>query len=498
MRIPAQGIGRDLLFRSLESYRRDDVHWRSGRLLSYIYDAGEEVEEVVKRAYMMYLSENCIDPVAFPSVLRLENELVAMLAAHMSGDHDVVGNFTSGGTESIILAVKAARDWARVHKPEISAPEIIVPVTAHAAFHKAASYLDVKLVPTAIVPGTYKADVASVERAITPNTILLVGSAVSYAHSVIDPIAALGRLAQQHRVLLHIDGCIGGFLLPYFRRLGQALPDFDFSVPGVTSISIDLHKYAFAAKGASVILYRNKEIRKYQVHTCSHWTGYALTSMTMQNSRSAGPLAAAWAVLRYIGDDGYLHIAKQLLEGTKRVIRGIERIPALRLLGQTEMNMVSFTSEQVSLFELIDAMKERGWYLQPQLAFEGSEESIHLSIGPNNCRHLDALLGDLEHCASALQEGPVNKSAVEPTEAAAVLERGRSQKLEAKRKLYVILNEMTPPQRERFLTDLMNDIYCQPSHAEATEAAETAEAAEAAEAAGPQDRIGLTDPLSAG
>jgi glutamate/tyrosine decarboxylase-like PLP-dependent enzyme len=347
---------------------------------------------------MMYLSENALDPTVFPSLLRMENEVVAMAAAHLNGDAEVAGNFTSGGTESIILAVKTARDYTRARRPEVTAPEIVLPATAHAAFQKAAHYLCVKPVLVPVDPRSFKADIDAVRRAITPNTILLVGSAVSYAHGVVDPIRELGQLALEHDLLLHVDGCMGGFLLPYFRRLGAPVPEFEFSVPGVTSISMDFHKYAFAAKGASVVLYRNKELRKYQIYACSNWTGYTVINPTVQSTKSGGPLAAAWAVLHFFGDAGYLEIARQVLEATRRVADGIERIDGLRLLGRPEMNLVAFTSDSVSVFHLIDEMKQRGWYIQPQLGFGDSKENIHLSINPASVKWVDALLADLRVC----------------------------------------------------------------------------------------------------
>ena len=319
MRIPEQGWSKQQVLEALEQFRADDMPWRDGRTWAYVYDPGREAEEVIKQAFAMYLSENALDPTVFPSTLRLENELVAMAAAHLYGDEQVVGNFTSGGTESIILAVKTARDHARALQPQIREPEIVLPTTAHAAFHKAAHYLDVKVVLAPVDPKTFKADVAAVRAAITPNTILLVGSAVSYAHGVVDPIEALGQLALEKSLLLHVDGCMGGFLLPYLRRAGAPVPRFEFDVPGVTSISMDFHKYAFAAKGASAILHRNKELRRYQIYACSNWTGYTVINPTVQSTKSAGPIAAAWAVLHFIGDEGYLEIARQVLDATRRI-----------------------------------------------------------------------------------------------------------------------------------------------------------------------------------
>ena len=401
MHIPQHGLSRDRILETLDSYRANDMPWRDGRTWAYVYDPGREAEEVIKRAYMMYLSENALDPTVFPSVLRLENELVAMAAAHLNGDAEVAGNFTSGGTESIILAVKAARDYARAKRPEISTPEMIVPATGHAAFQKAAHYLCVKPVLVKVDPRSFKADVDAVRSAITPNTILLVGSAVSYAHGVVDPIRELGQLAIEKGLLLHVDACMGGFLLPYFRRLGAPVPDFDFSVPGVTSMSMDFHKYAFAAKGASTVLYRHKDLRKYQLYACANWTGYTVINATVQSSKSGGPLAAAWAVLNFFGDDGYLEIARQVLEATRRIADGIEHIDGLRLLGRPEMNLVAFTSDSVSVFHIIDEMKQRGWYIQPQLGFQESKENIHLSINPASVQWVDALLADLRVAVEA-------------------------------------------------------------------------------------------------
>jgi glutamate/tyrosine decarboxylase-like PLP-dependent enzyme len=396
-KIPAQGLPRDELFRRLEARRARDMPWREGRVWGYVYDPGAEAEAVVKEAFMAYLTENALDFTVFPSALRLENEVVAMAAAHLGGDADVVGNFTSGGTESILLAVKAARDHARTERG-IAEPEIVLPVTAHAAFQKAAHYLDVRAVLVPVDPRTFRADVDAVRAAIGPRTILLVGSAVSYAHGVVDPIAELGALARERGLLLHVDACIGGFLLPYFRRLGTAVPAFDFSVPGVTSISMDLHKYAFAAKGASTILYRSKALRRHQLYACASWTGYTVVNTTVQSAKSVGPVAAAWAVLHHFGDEGYLAIARSVLDATRRIVDGIERIPGLRLLGRPDMNLVAFTSDAVSVFDVADEMKACGWYVQPQLAFGESRENLHLSINPASVRWVDALLADLAAC----------------------------------------------------------------------------------------------------
>src|SRR3990172_3438468 len=220
MKIPEKGMDKNKIYETLESFRVGDLKWREGRTFGYVYDAGAEVDEVAKKAFMMYLSENGLDPTVYPSLLRMENEIVAMARSHLHGDDTVVGNFTSGGTESCMLAVKTARDYARVKNPQIKEPEILLPATGHAAFHKGAHYFNVKTVVVPVNPKTFKADVDELRKAITPNTIMMVGSAVSYAHGVADPIREMGQLALEKNILFHVDGCIGGFLLQYFKKLG--------------------------------------------------------------------------------------------------------------------------------------------------------------------------------------------------------------------------------------------------------------------------------------
>jgi glutamate/tyrosine decarboxylase-like PLP-dependent enzyme len=476
MRIPDKGLARDDIFAKLEDYRQNDMPWRDGRTWAYIYDPGRDAEEVIKQAYMMYLSENGLDPTVFPSALRLENELVAMAAAHLGGDENVVGNFTSGGTESIICAVKAARDFARAKRPHIKAPEILLPTTGHAAFHKAAHYLGVNVVTAPVDPISFKADVEAMREAVTPNTILMVGSAVSYAHGVVDPIRDLGQLALEKDLLLHVDACMGGFLLPYFHRLGAPVPDFDFSVPGVTSMSMDFHKYAFAAKGASTILYRSKELRKYQIYACSNWTGYTVVNPTVQSTKSAGPLAAAWAVLNFFGDEGYLEIARQVLDATRRIADAIDAMDDLRLLGRPDMNLVAFTSDTVSVFHIIDEMKQRGWYIQAQLGFQNSKENIHLSVNPASVKWVDALLADLRECVQRAKQlssgilsvqiqeafGSLDPSALEGEAFAGLLGMaGVSGTALPDRMAEIneVLNALPVPMREKLLIEYLNELF---------------------------------------
>jgi glutamate/tyrosine decarboxylase-like PLP-dependent enzyme len=402
MRIPETGLSKEQVAAALETARQNDLAWRKGRAFAYVYDGGKDIEEVGKAAYMAYLTENGLDPTVFPSLLRFENDLVSMARAHLGGDDDVVGTFTSGGTESLILAVKAARDMRK----DVAAPEMVLPITAHAAFFKAAHYLGVKAVPVAVDPTTFRADPAAMRAAVNERTILLVASASSYAHGVVDPIRELGALALEKKLLFHVDGCIGGFLLPYFKELGASVPDFDFSVPGVTSMSMDFHKYALCPKGASMVLYRNKALRKSQIFACSSWTGYTMINTTVQSSKSGGPLAAAWAVTQFVGENGYRKIARDLLTAKNEIVAGIREIPGIRLLGDPEMTLVAFASDELSVFALADAMKLKGWYIQPQLAYGPSPANVHLSIQPGNVPWTAPFLADLRACVEALRGKP--------------------------------------------------------------------------------------------
>ncbi|UJR84078.1 pyridoxal phosphate-dependent decarboxylase family protein [Sandaracinus amylolyticus] len=412
MKIPAQGRTSGEIIEALEQYRERDVPWRGGRAFGYVFDAKHDALDLGKRAYLMFLSENGLDPTSFPSLLRLENEVVRMCATHVHGDEHVVGNFTSGGTESIMLAVKAARDRARALRPEITRPQLLVPVTAHAAFHKAAHYLDVELVAFQVDPTTFRADVAAARAAITDRTIMLVGSAPSYAHGVIDPIEALAALAIEHDLWMHVDGCMGGLLLPYLERLGEAVPRFDFRVPGVSSLSMDLHKYGYCPKGASVVLYRDRSLRKHQLYACSEWTGYTIVNATIQSSKSGGPLAGAWATMMRMGDEGYLRIAKEMRDATRRYAEGIDAIPGLRVMAEPDMTLVAFTSDEVPIFVIADLMKKRGWYVQPQLGFAGHRENLHLSITHANVPHVDAFLADLRACVDEARAMPTRDDAM--------------------------------------------------------------------------------------
>ena len=341
-----------------------------------------------------------------------------MVAKLLQGDENVVGNFTSGGTESILLAVKTARDYARANRPEITQPEMLLPITAHAAFHKAAAYFDVKPMMVPVNLETFEVDVDAMRAAITPNTILLVASAPGYAQGVVDPIPAVGQLALEHKLLFHVDGCVGGFHFSVMRRHGTyAGPAFDFSVPGVTSISTDLHKFGYAPKGASVIMYRDKALRRHQIFACARTTTYALINASVQSTKSGGPVAAAWATLQHIGEAGYQRIIDGAMEMTRVMIAGVSTIPGLRVLGKPQMCMFSFTSDEFNIFQLGDAMAKRGWYVQPQFSTECSPANVHITVNDNTKGVVDDFLRDLRLAVDEVRslETPIDLAQVRAT-----------------------------------------------------------------------------------
>ncbi|MGC8837884.1 MAG: pyridoxal phosphate-dependent decarboxylase family protein [Anaerolineae bacterium] len=396
VQLPSKGMSREEVLAALRAAREHDTRWHEGRAWCLVYHAGDDILDLLKEAYTLFFSENALNPMAFPSLRKFEAEVVAMTASLLGGDEETAGTMTSGGTESILMAVKTARDWARAHRPEVDTPEMVLPTTAHPAFHKAAHYFGVRPV---VVPvdRAFRADVEAARRAITPRTVLLVGSAPTYPHGVVDPIADLAALAQEHGCLFHVDACVGGFMLPFVRKLGYPVPDFDFRVPGVTSISVDLHKYAYAAKGASVVLYRTRALRRHQFSVYTDWPGGVYASPAMAGTRPGGSIAAAWAVLHYLGEEGYLALADTVMRATTRLREGIAAIPGLHILGEPAMSILAIGSDRVDVYEVADELHLRGWHLD-----RGQfPPSLHLTVTPAHAPVVDAFLADLAQAVAA-------------------------------------------------------------------------------------------------
>ncbi|HHH30406.1 MAG TPA: aspartate aminotransferase family protein, partial [Polyangiaceae bacterium] len=312
-----------------------------------------------------------------------------------------VGTATAGGTESVMLAVKTARDFARKTRPEITQPKMLLPETAHACFHKAAHYFGVEVVAVD-VDETYRAIASDARAKMSSDVILVVGSAPSYAHGVIDPIEELAALAKEHGTLMHVDACVGGCVLPFMVENGETLPAFDMSVDGVTSLSMDLHKYGFAPKGVSILLQARRELRDAQYFACASWSGYAIVNATTLGSKSIAACGAAFVLLHHLGREGYRERAKLMWEGAKRVIETIEAHDSLEMLATPDMGLFAFRPTEGDLFELADRLTARGWHVQPTYKFGRSPAHIHLTMDPGNAANAKAFSEDLVRCMQDL------------------------------------------------------------------------------------------------
>ena len=363
--IPTIGLPRKEVISQLRNAKSGDIDWLNGRSWSLVYYAGEEHTGIVRDAYDLYFSENAAGPSMFPSLRRLESEVISMVLGLLGGHGEEVGSMTSGGTESILLAMKAYRDRARDREPEISTPEILIPKSAHPAFIKAAHYLGLKAVPVPL-NSDYEADIEAIRHLITPETVCLVASAPTLSQGVVDPIVAMGEIALDYGVGLHVDACLGGFLLPFMGQLGYNVQAFDFRVPGVTSISTDLHKNGYAAKGASTVLYRGSELRRYQYFVDTDWQGGAYASPTMMGTRPGGAVAAAWASMMALGWNGYLDFARRTMETANALMNGISALPGLSIVGHPVANVFAFSTEDIDVFRLGDQLDSRGWRLERQ------------------------------------------------------------------------------------------------------------------------------------
>jgi sphinganine-1-phosphate aldolase len=365
-RLPQRGVARDEVLRTVRDLAaRERPRWRDGLASGAVYHGGDDHVEFLSRVYAAASQVNPLHADLWPSGAKFEAEIVAMTAAMLGGDdpgRQIVGAVTSGGTESILLAMKAYRDRARARvRGRVTRPEVVAPATAHVAFDKAAQYFGIKLVRVP-VGADCRADVAAMARAVTRRTVALVGSAPTFPHGVIDPIQELAAVAAERGIGFHTDACLGGFVLPWARRLGYDVPPFDFSVPGVTSMSADTHKFGYAAKGTSVVLYRGAELRSHQYFTATEWPGGLYFSPTLAGSRPGGLSAACWAAMVATGEDGYLEATGRVLETGAAIRDGIAAIPRLRVLGDP-LWVVAFASDTVDVYRVLEHMTRRGWSL---------------------------------------------------------------------------------------------------------------------------------------
>ena len=402
-RLPAHGMDADAVLARLDEFAGDDRDWRGGRVFSLVYDAGPEVQELLTRAANRFAAENALNTMAFPSLGRMQHDIITITAGLLGADRRQGGNsgvrgyLTSGGTESLLQATKSARDHGRAQRG-VSRPNMVLATSAHAAFAKASHYFDVesRRLPVLADGG---ADVGAMADAIDDDTVLVVGSAPSYPQGVIDPIPELGALALERGIPCHVDACLGGFILPFLGTLGHVAKPWDLSVPGVTSISADLHKYGYASKGVSVIVYGDRDLARLQPFVTSDWLGGLYGSPSMAGTRPGGPIAAGWAVLHHLGEDGYLRLAADTHRAATTLMECIRSTPGLALRGAPDATVFAFGGDgdgdgvgTVDTFALGDALTERGgWYFDRQTP----PDSLHATVHAGHLAVIDDLCADL-------------------------------------------------------------------------------------------------------
>lgn len=371
------------LLEALAKVKSMDPDPAEGRLFTYIYETGiDELREVARKAYSMFLDTNALDPTVFKSALFFEKEVVSHAKRLMNAGPEVVGTATYGGTESIMLAVKAAR-WIYRKSGGSGVPEVVVPLTGHPSIRKAAHYLDMRVVEVSVDPDTKKVDVEALKEKVSERTALVVVSAPNFPYGTIDPVREVAEYAADKNIPVHVDACIGGFILPYFERLGVSVPLFDFRVEGVTSISLDAHKYGYTPKGVSIILFKGDELKKGTIYVDLKWPGYPLINTTVLSSRSVAPLAAAWAVIKYLGDEGYIDLARRVLKARDTLLTGLEKL-GFKSLAPIESPLLSLSlDDETELFKYHAGMSLRGWVIGLQPRVEGvAPYNIHLTVMP--------------------------------------------------------------------------------------------------------------------
>jgi sphinganine-1-phosphate aldolase len=391
----------DILSR-LDAFKEHDPSYKEGRVWSLVYYLDEEHSDFLKESYHRFACENGLNPTAFKSLKKFETDVISATADILHGTEDVCGVVTSGGTESCLMAVKTYRDMAR-DKRRVKRPEMIIPESAHVAWFKASEYFGVKI---RLVPllENYSPDLKKLRRMINRNTVMILGSAPEYPHGTIDPIAAMGEIAQQHNIPLHVDACVGGFILPFMEMNGEEMPLWDYRVAGVTSISADIHKYGYAAKGASTITYRNLDYLRYQMFVYQDWPGGVFASSALLGTRPGGAYAAAWAVLQYFGKSGYQALARDTLEAVNRMKAGVEAIPELEIMGNPRGPLFAFKSisPELNIYAVGDQMDAMGWQVNRNQFPPG----LHAMVTAQHLKVVDSYLADLKTAVATVKANP--------------------------------------------------------------------------------------------
>ncbi|MFL2564417.1 MAG: pyridoxal phosphate-dependent decarboxylase family protein [Parvicellaceae bacterium] len=468
-KIPKTGIDEKDLFEYMENSMHSDIDWRSGKTFGAVYYPGEKYSIAISNAYTKYMHENAFDPQLFSSILTMENELVQQTASLFSSNQKLFGNLTSGGTESIFLSVLSARNWSNKQKT-IKNPEVILSSSAHPAFLKAMNFLKIKPV---IVPTNkdFNLNLNGFKEAINQNTILLVASAPAYPTGMIDPISELSNLALENKLLLHVDACIGGFLLSYLKKCNYNIPPFDFNLDGVSSLSVDLHKYAYAPKGSSVLLYRNDELRKQQFSVYPNWEGGIYGSTSFLGTKPGGIVAASWFALNHIGENGYIELTQKTMSATKVIYDFIQNSEHLSLIGNPIMSLIAFHSEKYDIYHIADELSNLGWYigrLQNPRGIHLVVSQIHADGAAEN------FIADLQSVLKSLSSSEIKNKIFKTTDALAVnalkkagynsikktiLGKTKSNKKSKKRLIYDLKSDLNLEESDDLFRSILSNLY---------------------------------------
>ena len=468
-KIPKTGIPEKDLFECMENSMHSDIDWRSGKTFGAVYYPGEKYSKAISNAYIKYMHENAFDPQLFSSILTMENELVQQIASLFSSNQKLFGNLTSGGTESIFLSVLSARNWSNKQK-NIKNPEVILSSSAHPAFLKAMNFLKIKpvIVPT---KKDFNLNLNGFKEAINQNTILLVASAPAYPTGMIDPISELSNLALENKLLLHVDACIGGFLLSFLKKCNYNIPLFDFNLDGVSSLSVDLHKYAYAPKGSSVLLYRNDELRKQQFSVYPNWEGGIYGSTSFLGTKPGGIVAASWFALNHIGENGYIELTQKTMSATKVIYDFIQKSEHLSLIGNPIMSLIAFHSEKYDIYHIADELSNLGWYigrLQNPRGIHLVVSQIHADGAAEN------FIADLQSVLKSLSSSEIKNKIFKTTDALAVnalkkagynsikktiLGKTKSNKKSKKRLIYDLKSDLNLEESDDLFRSILSNLY---------------------------------------
>ncbi len=401
MKLPATGRPWEAVKSELLDRGQGDAKWRDGKTAVYVFNAGEDIATIQKEAYCAYMSENGLGPLAFPSLAQMEQDVLSMALDILHGPEGSTGSMTSGGTDSITMAIKTARDYARANGKARGKANIVLPQSAHLAFDKACHLMDIEVRRILIRDdGSYEADVEAMEAACDGDTIMMVGSAPNFPHGIIDPIEALGAAAERKSVWLHVDACVGGYFAPFARMNGVPVPPFDFEVPAVHSMSADLHKYGYAAKGASTVLFRSKQLYEHMPFSLACWSGAPMMTPTLAGTRPGGAIAAAWAVMNHLGVDGYRRLQGQVCKTREKVESGVRKL-GFEVLGNPMLGLIAFRHPEHDALAIYREIFRRGWFT----SFTVEPPSLHLMLSPRHADFIDSYLEDLAASVEAVAEG---------------------------------------------------------------------------------------------